>query len=61
MSSAKQTIGLLEQDKTFYTRQVTDYSSKLAYAEERIIQLNDQLEKAKASREELYEKYIVSR
>ena len=57
----KQSMALLNQDKTFYSRQVSEYSSKLAYAEERIVQLNNQLDKTKASREELYEKYIASR
>ncbi len=59
--SAKQQIALLKQDKDFFAKQVSDLGNKLLYMEEKIIQLNDQMERAKQSREELYDKYVASR
>lgn len=61
LASSKQTVVLLQQDKTFFSKQVSELSNKLIYADDRVAQLNEQLEKAKLSREELYEKYISSR
>ena len=61
LSAAKQSITLLKQDKEFLGKQSSDFGSKLLYAEERIVQLNDQLDRAKQSREDLYDKYIASR
>ncbi|KAH9519887.1 Progesterone-induced-blocking factor 1 [Bulinus truncatus] len=61
LSSSKQTIALLRQDKDYLTRQHSDISNKLAYGEEKIQQLNRQIEDAKLAREEIYEKYVASR
>lgn len=61
MAASKQAVTLLQQDKTFFSKQVSDLSNKLIYADDRVAQLNEQLEKSKQSREELYEKYVTSR
>lgn len=61
LQSNKQTVTLLKQDKDFLTKQTSDLSNKLSYAEERLRQSNEQLDRAKMSREELYEKYVASR
>ena len=61
VASDKQAISLLKQDKDFFGKQVSAQSSKLLYAEERIVSLNDQLDRAKQSREDLYDKYVASR
>ena len=61
MNSQKQTIQLLQQDKDYFSKQVTDLHNKLLYQEERVTTINEQLERAKDSREELYDKYVASR
>ena len=61
LTAAKQTISLLQQDKDFFSRQVTDLHNKLLYTEERAVQSAEQLEKAKQAREELYDKYVASK
>lgn len=61
MAASKQAVTLLQQDKTFFSKQVSDLSNKLIYADDRVAQLNEQLEKSKQSREELYERYVTSR
>jgi len=59
--SLKQKVSLLEKDKDFFSKQVSDLQNKLLYNEDKVIQLGEQLERAKASREELYDKYVASR
>ncbi|ELU12770.1 hypothetical protein CAPTEDRAFT_192595 [Capitella teleta] len=59
--SLRQQTTLLKQDKEFYAKQVAEFQNKLLYNEEKAIQLNDQLDRAKQSREELYDKYVASR
>ena len=61
LQSSRQSVTLLKQDKDFLAKQASETANKLAYAEERLIQLNDQCDRAKASREELYDKYVASR
>ena len=61
MASCKQTIDLLKKDKDYFSRQVADLHNKLLFNEEKVVQLHEQLERAKASREELYDKYVASR
>ena len=61
LASAKQSVVLLKQDKEYFSKQVSELHNKLIVADERVVQLNEQLERAKQAREELYEKYIVSR
>lgn len=59
--SNKQAIELLQKDKDYFSKQVNETHNKLLYAEEKGIQLNEQLERAKQAREELYDKYVASR
>lgn len=61
VASSKQTIALLKQDKEYLTRQVSDLNNKLTFNEERQQQLSRQVDDAKLSREEMYEKYVASR
>ena len=61
LSLARQSVTLLKQDKEFLSKQLNNTELKLTYADERIAQLNEQLDHTKASREELYEKYVASR
>ena len=61
VASCKQTIDLLKKDKDYFSKQVSDMHNKLLYNEEKVVQLHEQLERAKASREELYDKYVASR
>ena len=52
---------LLKQDKEYFSKQISELQHKLSYSDEKLIQLADQLERAKQSREELYDKYVASR
>lgn len=61
LSAAKQSLTLLTNDKDFYSKQVCQLETKLRYADDRIVQLNDQLEKTKQAREELFTEYVASR
>ena len=61
LTAAKQSLILLKQDKEYFSRQVSELTNKLLYSEERHIQLNAQLDRAKEGREELYDKYVASR
>jgi progesterone-induced-blocking factor 1 len=57
----KQTVALLDKDKDFFSKQVSELHNKLLYNEDKVIQLGAQLERVKDSREELYDKYVASR
>jgi len=57
----KQELTLLSKDKEFYSKQLCQAETKLRYADDRIVQLNDQLDKTKQSREQLFTEYIASR
>lgn len=61
LSAARQSLSLLKQDKEYLTRQSADVANRLQFAEEKIQQLNMQLDDAKRSREDMYEKYVSSR
>lgn len=61
VSSSKQSIALLRQDKDYLNRQVTDLTHRTAFCEEKLQQVNMQLDDAKKAREEMYEKYVESR
>ena len=52
---------MLTKDKEFYSKQLCEVETKLRYADDRIVQLNDQLEKTKQAREELFNEYVASR
>ena len=59
--SNKQTIELLQKDKDYFSKQVTDTLNKLELAEQRVVNLNDQIERFNRAREEMYDKYVESR
>jgi len=61
LTAAKQASTLLTKDKEFYMNQLCQTETKLRYADDRIVQLNDQLEKTKQAREDLFSEYIASR
>ncbi|KAL4235445.1 Progesterone-induced-blocking factor 1 [Mactra antiquata] len=61
LSAARQSLTLLKQDKEYLTRQSTDVANRLQFTEEKLQQLNIQVDDAKRSREEMYEKYVTSR
>ena len=61
LAALKQSLSLTQQDKDYFSKQVSDLQNKLLYMEDRVLQLNDQLDRAKNSREELYDKYVASR
>ncbi|XP_041358363.1 progesterone-induced-blocking factor 1-like [Gigantopelta aegis] len=61
LTAAKQSIALLKQDKDYLAKQVADYSNRASFSEEKVQQLNRQVDDAKAAREEMYEKYIYAR
>lgn len=61
LTSAKQALALLTKDKDFYSKQLCQLETKLRYADDRIVQLNDQLEKTKQAREDLFSEHVASR
>ena len=61
LAAARQSLSLLKQDKEYLTRQVADLANRAAFSEEKIQQLNLQVDDAKRSREEMYDKYVSSR
>ncbi|KAH3824440.1 hypothetical protein DPMN_126276 [Dreissena polymorpha] len=61
VSAARQSLSLLKQDKDYLTRQTADIANRLQFSEEKMAQFNIQLDDAKRSREEMYEKYVTSR
>ncbi|PIK46344.1 putative progesterone-induced-blocking factor 1 isoform X1 [Apostichopus japonicus] len=61
LSGQKQELALLVQDKDYLQRQLRDVTSKYQHCEEKLQSLTSDLENAKRSREELYEKYVESR
>lgn len=61
LASARQSIALLQQDKDYLSKQVNDATNRCEFAEEKLKQVNQQLDHAKQAREEVYEKYISSR
>ncbi|XP_071481297.1 progesterone-induced-blocking factor 1-like [Diadema antillarum] len=61
LGDRKQELLLLQQDKGYLSKQHGDTSNKLAHAEERLAEALASVDRAKKSREDLYEKYIESR
>ena len=61
LTAAKQSLTLVRQDKDYFSKQVSELHNKLLYAEDKALQLGEQMERAKQSREELYDKYVASR
>jgi len=61
LAAAKQSLTLLTKDKDFFSKQLCQVEIKLRYADDRVVQLNDQLEKTKQAREELFSEYVASR
>jgi len=61
LAASKQELALLSKDKEFYSKQLCQVETKLRYADDRVVQLNDQLEKTKQAREDLFSEYVVSR
>nr|CAB3264851.1 progesterone-induced-blocking factor 1-like [Phallusia mammillata] len=59
--SMHQTMQILRQDKEYLTKNLSECSAKLDSCEDRLRQTQEQLEQVKSAREELYEKYAVSR
>ncbi|XP_047127127.1 progesterone-induced-blocking factor 1 isoform X1 [Hydra vulgaris] len=56
-----QTIALLKQDKDYLSKQLNELSPRYKFLEERHHIIETQLDNVKASREELYEKFLSSR
>lgn len=54
-------MSLLQQDKDYLNRQVSDLSNRRGFLEEKMTTLTEQVDGAKQSREEMYEKYVASR
>ena len=61
LTATKQAVTLLTKDKEFYSKQLCQLETKLRYADDRIVQLNEQLEKTKQAREDLFTEYVASR
>ncbi|XP_060607865.1 progesterone-induced-blocking factor 1-like [Ruditapes philippinarum] len=61
LSAARQSLSLLKQDKEYLTRQCADIANRNQFAEEKMQHINMQLDDAKRSREDMYEKYVSSR
>lgn len=61
LMSVKQSVSLLSKDKDFYAKQLCQLETKLRYADDRIVQLNEQLERTKQAREDLFNEYVTSR
>ncbi|XP_077984263.1 progesterone-induced-blocking factor 1-like [Glandiceps talaboti] len=61
LASIKQSVTLLEQDKTYLTRQVSELNTKYHHTDERLQSTYTQLEDVKRAREEMYDKYVESR
>lgn len=61
LMSSKQSTSLMSKDKEFYAKQLCQLETKLRYADDKIVQLNEQLERTKQAREELFTEYVASR
>ena len=61
LSTAKQSLTLLKQDKDYLSRQLSESGNRSSFNEEKVQQLSRQLEDAKQAREDMYEKYVASR
>ena len=61
LSSSEQKLSLLTHDKEYLSKQLTETTKRCHMAEEKAQFLEHQLEETKRSREELYEKLLVSK
>lgn len=61
MTSTKQSLALLKQDKEYLNKQVHELSTRCTMAEDHLHHMTKELSAAKQAREELYEKYITTR
>ncbi|NXY29420.1 PIBF1 factor, partial [Pomatorhinus ruficollis] len=61
LATIQQSLNLLQKDKDYLNRQNMELSVRCAHEEDRLERLQIQLEDAKKSREEMYEKYVASR
>ncbi|XP_069746675.1 progesterone-induced-blocking factor 1 isoform X3 [Narcine bancroftii] len=61
VAAMQQSIGLLQKDKEYLNRQNMELNIRCAHEEDRIERLQTHLEEAKRAREEMYEKYVISR
>ncbi|XP_059826429.1 progesterone-induced-blocking factor 1 isoform X2 [Hypanus sabinus] len=60
-AAMQQSISLLQKDKEYLNRQNMELNIRCAHEEDCIERLQTHLEEAKRAREEMYEKYVVSR
>ncbi|GCB66648.1 hypothetical protein scyTo_0007911 [Scyliorhinus torazame] len=61
VSALQQSVSLLQKDKEYLNRQNMEMNVRCAHEEDRIERLQTHLEEAKRAREEMYEKYVISR
>ncbi|KAM6095304.1 progesterone-induced-blocking factor 1 [Chlamydotis macqueenii] len=61
LATLQQSLNLLQKDKDYLNRQNMELSVRCAHEEDRLERLQIQLEDAKKTREEMYEKYVTSR
>nr|XP_033803400.1 progesterone-induced-blocking factor 1 isoform X2 [Geotrypetes seraphini] len=61
VATLKQTATLLQKDKEYLNRQNMELSVRCAHEEDRLERFQVQLEEAKKTREDMYEKYVTSR
>ncbi|XP_054830039.1 progesterone-induced-blocking factor 1 isoform X1 [Eublepharis macularius] len=61
VATSQQSLTLLQKDKDYLNRQNMELSVRCAHEEDRLERLQVQLEDAKKTREEMYEKYVTSR
>ncbi|XP_064413791.1 progesterone-induced-blocking factor 1 [Latimeria chalumnae] len=61
VATLQQSVTLLQKDKEYLNRQNMELNVRCAHEEDRLERLQIQLEEAKKTREEMYEKYVISR
>ncbi|XP_078077699.1 progesterone-induced-blocking factor 1 [Mustelus asterias] len=61
VAALQQSVSLLQKDKEYLNRQNMELNVRCAHEEDRIERLQTHLEEAKRAREEMYEKYVISR
>ncbi|XP_067841596.1 progesterone-induced-blocking factor 1 [Heptranchias perlo] len=61
VAALQQSVNLLQKDKEYLNRQNMELNVRCAHEEDRIERLQTHLEEAKRAREEMYEKYVISR
>uniref|UniRef100_H3AIX3 Progesterone immunomodulatory binding factor 1 n=1 Tax=Latimeria chalumnae TaxID=7897 RepID=H3AIX3_LATCH len=60
VATLQQSVTLLQKDKEYLNRQNMELNVRCAHEEDRLERLQIQLEEAKKTREEMYEKYVIS-